>query len=244
MRISGCKMIQELGKTQAADFDSVKPLSVWGFPKLNLLRQQDNMASTLRAKEKIRTLLSQKRVGCFCSQLNSQCKCKYCSTALSLLVLETMLAETPQGSGPHRFLWAASSCSPCSQSYLYPRSHFAAQPHTSSHSLQYHVRPQLCQFSPQMVKLELFSSSFIAFSCSQFHHCPTTLESMILSLTHISQCCPFPSPLPATEYPHFSLLKTGWAMQSLKHQSPDSPNAPSATGYPDLWSIHQLSFVI
>lgn len=155
-----------------------------------------------------------------------------------------MLAETPQGSGPRQFLWAASSCSPCSQSYLYSRSHFAAQPHTSSHSLQYHVRPQLCQFSPQMVKAELFSSSFIAFSCSQFHHCPTTLESMILSLTRISQCCPFPSPLPTTEYPHFSLLKTGRAMQSLKHQSPDSSNAPSATAYPDLWSIHQLSFAI
>lgn len=62
-RVSGCKMIQELGKTQTEGFDSVKSLPVWGFPKLNLLRQQDNMASTLRAKEKTRTSLSQKCVG-------------------------------------------------------------------------------------------------------------------------------------------------------------------------------------
>lgn len=119
----------------------------------------------------------------------SQSKCKYVGKALSLLVLEAMPDGTPQASdhvsSPRQPYHAPSTTS--------THTRLAAQPHTSKPFPAAPCKAQALPVQCSVVKLELFSCSFIAFSSSQSHCCPTALGSAIPSLTHTSLYCPFSS---------------------------------------------------
>lgn len=138
------------------------------------LKQQDNTVSTPRAKENISTSLSPK---CSCPQFTATVSVN--REAQPFPGGDSACWDSP-GLCPDSAPADSPSCSRCLWSPVLPPPALISQPSTRIQALQYHIRTHSCQFSPQRVKLGLFSSSFITFSCSQFHHCSTALHAVFL----------------------------------------------------------------